>query len=234
MRPMSTSAIGALLVGGALAMPVQAVTVYTNNFDSAAGVASGVVATFTPGAGATRPTSAAYQASFGSFLASGSNSVFTELTLGNLPAHTGVGLGFVLAFLNSWDSRDGSPAPDNFDVYVDDTRIASYTYNNASGSVKDIGGGTLLAEYVQFDDSAFYSDTIVDMGTATAMQFAHSASTLKIGFVASGAGWQFDPDEAWGVDNLQVMVTGVPEPATWASMCGGLLALGALARRRRA
>lgn len=36
-----------------------------------------------------------------------------------------------------------------------------------------------------------------------------------------------------GIDNIQVNVSAVPEPQTWAMLAGGLLALATIARRRR-
>lgn len=231
---MKTLSILAAIVA-TMALPAHALTVYSNDFDSAATVGSGVSAVFAPGAGAVVPSIAPYFATYGNFLRSNSNSVATELTLSSLPGHTAVDVDFVVALLDSWDSRDGGCcSPDNLDLYIDGTKVASYTYNNALGTIKDIGGGTLVAEYVQFDGNVFYSDTVADMAGDPGLVFAHTGSTLKVGFVASGAGWQGGTDEAWGVDNLHVEVLGVPEPSTYALMVGGLAGLAAVARRRRA
>jgi hypothetical protein len=157
--------------------------------------------------------------------------------LSNLPVHNSVDISFIAAMLDSWDSTNGSPAPDFLNLLIDNVVVAQYTYNNASGSVKQIGGGTLVGEYVQFDSSFFYSDTVVDFANDPALAFAHSASTLRIGFQAAGNGFQFGTDESWGIDALRVDVndqvagpTPVPEPSSLALLG---LGLAAAARRRR-
>ncbi len=218
-----------------LAPSAHATLIYKNNFDSPVFVGGGASASFAAGAGGVVSSSAPYVGTYGNFFRSSSNSVFTALTLSGLPTHTGVDIGFLLAFLDSWDSRDGSCcAPDNVDLYIDGIKVADYTYNNALGSIKDIGGGTLIAEYVQFDGNTFYSDTIADLSSDPGLAFAHTGSTLTIGFIASGGGWQGGNDEAWGFDNLQVDLQGVtvPETSTYLLLLAGMAA-AAMARRRR-
>jgi hypothetical protein len=137
-----------------------------------------------------------------------------------------------MAFLNSWDSLNGSPAPDNLEVWVDGSLKGSYTYNNAGGGITNIGGGTLIAQYVQFDTNYFYSDTAVNMASDPAYTFAHAASTLTVQWVASGAGWQGWSDEGYGIDDLAVTLLPVPEPATAALFGLGLAVLARRAVRR--
>jgi len=52
---------------------------------------------------------------------------------------------------------------------------------------------------------------------------------LNLSAIPSGPG----QDIRGGVDNLQLSVAGVPEPAAWATMIGGLGLVGGVARRRR-
>ena len=223
--------VSALMLTGA--SPVIAQTVYSNNFDTPAVALPGVVATFSGGASiAADPV---YVPTYGNIWRDDGNSFATgiTLTLSNLPAHVAVKISFVMAFLNSWDSRDGTQAPDNLDVWVDGAQTGSYTYNNASGTIKDIGGGTLIAQYVQFETDSYYSDSVVNMATDPAYTFAHSASTLTVNWLASGSGWQFLGDEGYGIDNLVVTLTPVPEPTSWALFSLGLAGLAACAARRR-
>ena len=223
----------AFLVVLALAAPATAITtVYSNDFDNPAVVLGGVGATLTGGVDV--PTINAYNAIYGNIRRNETvnPSVATELTLSNLPAHASVDIDFLLAFLDSWDSYDGccGVAPDNYEFYVDGNLIATYTYNNALGTVKDIDAGTLLAEYTQFDNNGFYNDTVVDMSGDPGLTIPHSASTLTIEWLGAGPGWQGGGDEAIGLDNVRITLDGVPEPTTWGLAI--VATLGGLARRR--
>lgn len=225
-----TRAVLALAAGG-LCAAASATTVYSNDFDAAPVVAPGVGDTLVLADAGIVPTISPYAATYGNILRN-STTGLTELTLSGLGAHSAVDVGFTMAFLDSWDSTDGAPAPDWLNLYIDGTLVASYTYNNASGGVTAIGGGTLVAAYTQFDGNVFYSDTVVDMSADPGLVFAHTGSTLKIGFQAGGAGWQGGSDEAWGIDNLTVSVSAVPEPASVALMLAGLAVTAGAARRR--
>lgn len=218
----------------ALAGAAQATVVYSNNFDGSPSTSLGVTATVA-GNGVNNATVGSYAATYGNILRSDGT---VTLTLSNLPVHTGVSLRYVLALLESWDSRDGGCcSPDNLDFSIDGTPVASYTYNNALGSIKDIGGGTLIAEYVQFDSVSGWSDTVADMSSDPLLSFAHSASSISFTWQATGAGWQGGTDEAFGLDNIVVDLRGVqtggnvPEPGTLA--LGAAAAAALLARRRR-
>ena len=162
----------------------------------------------------------------------------TEFQITNLPSHSAIGLSFLIGFLDSWDSTNGSPAPDLLSVYIDGTLVGTLTANNAGGSVDDYDGGTELFAGAQIDDNQFYNDTLVDMSTASWASFAHSGSSLTLGFQAGGAGWQGGTDERWGLDALAISYApvrgAVPEPASWAMMIGGFGLAGAAMRRRTA
>ncbi len=233
-RLLSLSAlILSLCNGGA-----QATLVYSNNFDGPAYTAPGVSASGPSGGFTGSVTGGPYTGSngkswSGSYFGSGDSST---LTLSNLPGHTQLSIDMMLGFLNSWDSRNGTVTPDNLEVWIDGTLVLDMTTDNASGSVVDFDGGTLVVDNGQIDGSTFYSDDLVDMATAPALTLAHSASTLTLQIAPSGSGWQGWPDEGWGIDDLRIHVTGgggasVPEPAGPALFGLGLVGMG-LARRR--
>lgn len=238
---MKTFACCAALLAFALAGPAHAdtLTAYTNNFDDPVTVADGVTATLTGWDYAVDIEANSYGAWDGkrlfNFGSAGTASVFT---LSNLPTHTGISASFILGFLGSWDSSNGSAglAPDYLDIFIDGTQVAQLTYNNVSGTVKQIGGGTLLAEYDPSFAGPNFPQTVVDMSTASFLTFGHTASTFTLSIAASGAGFTGGSDEEWGLDGLRVDLTGtaVPEPSTWALLIAGFGLAGASLRRRRA
>lgn len=238
---MKTFACCAALFAFALSAPAQADTInaYTNNFDDPVTVAAGVNAALTGWDYVVDTGGNSYAGWDGRRLFNlGSAGTASIFTLSNLPAHTAVSASFVLGFLGSWDSLDGTDglAPDYLDIFIDDVRVAQLTYNNVSGTVKQIGGGTLLAEYDPSFAGADFPQTVVDMSTASFLTFGHTASTLKLSIAAGGAGFTGGSDEEWGLDSLSINLTtaGVPEPGTWALMVMGFGVAGGLLRRRRA
>src|SRR5688500_7691649 len=107
-----------LLVGMLSAGPLHASTLYYNNFDSPATLGLGASLTYTPG-GAFVNT--AIMGPYANFLENRTNAPqLTEFLFSNLPTHTSVDLGFILAFMDSWDSYNGGCcSPDNMDLYID-------------------------------------------------------------------------------------------------------------------
>jgi hypothetical protein len=201
---------------------------YSNDFDSPVVVGPGIAASLT--GGAIVATDAAYNPTYGNLYRNNSNTVAIELALTSLPIHTGVDINFLMAFLDSWDSYDGGGfGPDNLDLYIDGSLVATYTYNTALGTVQDYDGGTLVLSGVQLDTASYYySDVLVDMSVDAALSFPHTGSTLTVSLIASGAGWQGGSDEAYSVDNLNVELFGVvvPEPSTFALIAISALGLG--------
>jgi hypothetical protein len=231
------------VVGGmaalALAGSAHAGLLYSNDFDGSelhgAGV-SGFFSGLPTEAATVGPWNAdGWAGNYGASRATGNPAPFTGLSLSGLAPHTTITATFVLGFLESWDSYDGSCcSPDNLEIWVDGSQVNNMTYNNALGTVKDTDGNPVLFEYVQANYNPYYSDTLV----AYTLTFAHTGSTLDFLFRASGAGWQGGADEGYGIDNVVFtydgVPTGVPEPAAWALMLGGFGLAGAALRRRRA
>ncbi len=228
----------AAILATAFATPASAAVLFANDFDGHLSVDAGV--------GVTSLDNGALEAalSFGDWTgnyfanrSAGDPAAMSVLSLSNLAPHTQVSVGFILGFLESWDSTDGSCCtPDLLDLFIDGNRVATLTAHNALGTVEDFGGGTVTALGVQANGNPYYSDTLVDMSTAPFLTFAHTASTLTLAIQARGAGWQGGDDEGWGIDSLRIEYDGVrpvPEPSSWVLLLGGAGVLGAVARVRQ-
>ena len=226
MKDIKTKIAASLLLTFSLGA-ANATALYSNDFDGNVATASGVSVTgFTNGSLSAATTFGDWTGSYFENTRS-SSAVRSELTLTGLDAHTSIDIDFVLGFLESWDSRDGGCcAPDNLDFYIDGTKVASLTSNNALGTIEDYAGGTELQDGVQANSNSFFSDTLVDMSTASFLNFAHTSSTLVFGIQASGDGWQGGSDEGWGIDDLAITYTTVPEPSSIALLGLGFLAAG--------
>jgi hypothetical protein len=247
-KMLRSGAIGALLGLAALAAPQAAAaeTLYSTDFSGPATLGAGVSAIVDAGGGAVENVGAGVAGYYTGDVfrnATGDNGPSTASTwsLSGIGAHDLVDVSFTLAFLDSWDSDNGSPAPDYLRILVDDVELLRLTAANASGNNTFFGGGTQVASGALFNGFGFYfdQDRIVDMSPAGALRFAHTGSTLKLSIIADGGGWQGGSDESWGIDNLSITSLSrggsgaVPEPGAWALMILGFGAVGAMARSRR-
>jgi uncharacterized protein (TIGR03382 family) len=202
----------------ALAGVASAQQVFSTNFEA------GAPAEFS-GAGAVEGTQGYASYGFGQqFLLNNTLGSPSILTLTNLPAHTAINIDLLLAAIDSWDSDNGNPAPDYFNISVDNVSVFQATFANTSGSNSY---GPLLVDNANLGFSS-YLDDAADLSAEPALHnIPHTASTVVIQFYASGAGWQGGFDESWAIDNVAVSV--VPAPGAAAV---GLLGLAALRRRR--
>lgn len=84
----------------------------------------------------------------------------------------------------------------------------------------------LATDAVLYSFTGLVGNASTNVATRFTLNSVSSANGLRIQ-------WQ---DSAFnvGIDNIQFSVGAVPEPGTWAMLATGLLALGGLARRRRA
>lgn len=154
----------------------------------------------------------------GSFLRYDAQAVLdTRLTLRDLPPHTRLDLGFLLAVIDSWDGVE------LFQVLVDETLLFSHSFQLASGdhsSYDPAPPGALLSSGTNLGySSGFYygHDRAYDLAAEPALQnIAHTADSVTIVWrldAVPGGGasfWQGGTDESWALDHVRVTVHGVP------------------------
>jgi PEP-CTERM motif len=147
----------------------------------------------------------------------------TVLTLSGLPAHNAIDIDFLLPLMDTWDAGG-----DFYNVTVDGVPVFHHTFYNSShdATYPPLGQSYINpATIVTIGNSRGFDgfwDTLYDMSDENQSFGAvpHTANTLTVEWWADGPGWNRPANEAWGMDNLNVVVT-VPEPGT-----AGLAALG--------
>lgn len=174
----------------------------------------------------------------GSFLRSPTGNEIT-LTLTNLPGHTDISLGFLMAAIDSLDGTGTFPQGDFLRITLDGVEVFRESFANATdyqvqSYVPPAGGELARRVDLGFQGpGSYYTDSAYDMFIEPRLQnLAHTASTATFTFVMEGPGVQELSDESWAMDQLTVSVTPVPEPsAAWLALAG--LAGAVCLRRRR-
>jgi hypothetical protein len=155
----------------------------------------------------------------------------TTLTLSDLPPHTHVSLGFLLAVIDSWDGTE------LMQVLVDGQQLFSHWFQLATGDDSSYlaPAGALLSSgsNLGWTNGSYHNrDRAYDLSLEPAfIDIPHTASTLtvtwRLGAVSGGAAqnWQGGADESWAIDNLTVSIRGAaspaPLPAPAARLLGG-------------
>lgn len=170
-------------------------------------------------------------ATLGEYLGNFSLDGATTLTLDGLPSHTQITLSFDLYLFNTWDGNNLSWGPDYFSISSSAPAIGgSWTFTNHQPDgqsypqavpTENYGGlGNMGATYVYRG--------LGPLGDGASWTAAHTASTFSVTF----GGPTTQTDEWWGIDNVQVSVTTIPEPSAALLLIAGLGALGMAARLR--
>lgn len=150
------------------------------------------------------------------------------LTLVDLPAHTALTITFDLAIWDSVDANPGGfPYGDTFELAVDNTLVISTLFGNYGGP----GGQSTGPGIELVPNNANYGyGGWVDSARQVTVTLAHTASSASFAFQFPNT--QGGADEAFGLDNVMVSVSAVPEPGPAALLAVGLAAIG-WARRRQ-
>ena len=163
----------------------------------------------------------------GQFLRSPTGNVLT-LTLSDLPAHTDISLGFLLAAIDSLDGTGDFPQGDFLRITLDGVEVFRESFANAAdyqvqSYVPPAGGELARKVNLGFEGpGGYYTDSAYNMFLEPRLQnLAHSATSATFTFVVEGPGVQELNDESWAMDQLTVSVSPVPEPsAGWLALVG--------------
>ena len=231
-RALSRASIGAALVASIVQPAAAAGTVvYSNDFSTSAG-----------SEWSNRTIATSNGERFLGASAYGFGNGTDTLTLTGLAPHSSVTLNFDFYAIESWDGNGPNGGGiDNFRVDQNGSNIlltnfANFRYGNTQAFSLATPNGLGFANPPRSGafDNGHLGYGVADFGDSTyrlSLTFASSSPTLALAFTSL----QNQPpgDEGWGLDNVRVSISPVPEPSSWALMCGGLGLMGLALRRGR-
>lgn len=130
-----------------------------------------------------------------------------EFSISQLPTHSFLSIGGMLAVINSWDGNEGG---DFLSVYLDNQLLHTSTFSLFNPTVSDFGqrltpeaGADLFALPAGY--AAWYDQAYDFTNLSSLTNIAHTASEATLRFVAHGQGWQGFSDESFGLGQLSVL-----------------------------
>ncbi len=166
-----------------------------------------------------------------------------SLTLFSLAPHSSITINFDLYIIQSWDGNGpNGGGVDNWALRADMvnrvfTNFANFTGGNTQAypaNVAPLGPGANNPPRTGAFDNGHLGFGTGDFGDATyrfSLTFPHSNSIVGFDFIS----FQNQPpgDEGWGLDNVSVSITPVPEPSSMALAFVGALGVRTVIRRRK-
>ena len=216
-------------VAAFLATSASAATIYSNDFDTTAVIASGISVSggTTTSGGLVVNTETAVSGMWdadwsGNYFVNrtgghpqGTAGALSSLTLTGLGADQEVDVSFTLGFLESWDSRGDKWSPDELDILVNSNVLDTLTTDHGNSSGGIVGANNVMVgavyESVEVNSNMGWTDTLAQISFSA---FADAAGELVLGIMAKGDGWQGGHDEAWGLDNLMISEAGTTGTGT--------------------
>ena len=163
-------------------------------------------------------------------------------------------LSFDVFFIRSWDGNDPVYGVDYFTVMANDMILLNETFSNGNQAGQSYGDdsekiigynddGTAIYEAMTgselqwalgywFEDGIYPENSDwMDSVYTFVYTFNNIDETLILTFASNS--WQDITDESWGLDNVSVELSSVPEPATLLLLASGAFGLIPLSRRRK-
>lgn len=139
---------------------------------------------------------------------SGNPAASTVITLNNLPEHTSIDINFLLAIIGSWDGSSDVFCPDYLNIILDGQSIFKETFDyNIYEDQSYIPPDDVLLAWAENLGFPYEVDSAYDMGLDPQFDgIPHSANSLTLEIYADGVGWQGGDDEAWGYDNVSIIL----------------------------
>ncbi len=231
LQPGLSVLCGVLLALGAAAVPAGAQVVFQTDFETGLPAQMSATGTHIEGCQGLSGLGVAGNQFGGNVMRYNDIALHdVTLTLADLPAHTHVSVGFLLALIDSWDGTE------LMEISVDGQLLFSHWFQLASGDASSYVAppGALLSAGIErgWSIGAWYArDRAYDLSVEPAfIDIPHTASTLtltfRLGAVSGGAAqnWQGGTDESWAIDNLKVTLgnsaSATPTPIAAAMLRG--------------
>jgi len=142
----------------------------------------------------------------------------TTLVLSDLACHTSVDINYYAAIIDSWDGIGANPSvgPDFFNLVVDGQTKFVQAFQSASGTQTYENPPTSITlafkQVLGFNGS--WLDSAYNLGLDSSLDgIPHTANTLTIAWHTGNVNFQGGPDESWAIDNIEVILNGLDDPA---------------------